>query len=175
MEQEDAIQLTEGEEVTLMNWGNVVITQIKKNEEGHVIEIHARLHLQGDFRLTKFKLTWLPSTDLVPLELVEYDTILTKDIGKDENFQDFVNENSKAITKAIGESALRGLPVGTKLQFERVGYFILDKISENGTHVFILIPDGHPTNVFLSSKIAVKTLENKPKKGKSEAPETTEG
>ena len=39
LERTDAEAIKEGEEVTLMRWGNVKATAIKRNEEGAVIDI----------------------------------------------------------------------------------------------------------------------------------------
>ena len=69
IDQEDA-DLTEGEEVTFMDWGNIIVSKV--NKEGDVVKsVEANLHLEGDFRKTskrlhgwltlriKLKLTWL--------------------------------------------------------------------------------------------------------------------
>jgi glutamyl-tRNA synthetase len=50
LEQEDAALLSVGEEVTLMKWGNAIITGIAKNEDGIVTSVDAKLHLEGDFK-----------------------------------------------------------------------------------------------------------------------------
>ena len=39
LERTDAEAIKEGEEVTLMRWGNVKATTVKRNEEGAVIDI----------------------------------------------------------------------------------------------------------------------------------------
>lgn len=60
IEQEDAIRIAEGEEVTLMDWGNAIFTKIEK-QNGVVTHIEGKLHLEGDFKSTEKKLTWLPN------------------------------------------------------------------------------------------------------------------
>ena len=58
LDQADALEVAEGEEVTLMEWGNAIIRKIHRT--GAVVTgIDADLHLAGDFKTTKWKLTWL--------------------------------------------------------------------------------------------------------------------
>ena len=43
-----------------MDWGNCIIRKIHKDAaSGIVTAIDADLHLEGDFKTTKWKLTWL--------------------------------------------------------------------------------------------------------------------
>jgi len=102
-------------------------------------------------------LTWLPAHDpnsLAKVMLVEYDTLITaKQISKDQDFKEFANRNSKLTTEAIGDPNLYKLQVGEQLQFERVGYFVLDKIEDKVLY-FVQTPDGHLINRFLSKKVA---------------------
>jgi glutamyl-tRNA synthetase len=60
IEQEDAIRIAEGEEVTLMDWGNAIFNKIEK-QNGVVTHIEGKVHLEGDFKSTEKKLTWLPN------------------------------------------------------------------------------------------------------------------
>lgn len=58
LDQADALEVAEGDEVTLMEWGNAIIRKIHR--VGAVVTgIDADLHLAGDFKTTKLKLTWL--------------------------------------------------------------------------------------------------------------------
>ena len=60
LHQADALVVKEGEEVTLMDWGNCIIRKIHKDAaSGAVTAIDADVHLEGDFKTTKWKLTWL--------------------------------------------------------------------------------------------------------------------
>jgi hypothetical protein len=52
---------------------------ITRDAGGQVTSIAAQLHLAGDFKKTKLKLTWLADVDgLVPLVLTEFDYLITK-------------------------------------------------------------------------------------------------
>jgi glutamyl-tRNA synthetase len=65
-----------------------------------------RLHLEGNFKTTEKKLTWLPVIeDLIDVELVEYDHLITKSkLDEDDNFIEFVNDKSKIDVKSVLES-----------------------------------------------------------------------
>ena len=72
--------MTEGEEVTLMDWGNAFVQKIVKNDAGDIVSLEGELHLEGDFKKTKLKIHWLSmeGSDLVNLLLVDFDYIITK-------------------------------------------------------------------------------------------------
>lgn len=100
LDQVDALQINEGEEVTLMGWGNAIMEKIYRENsdsgEAKVVSIDARLHLEGNFKKTRLKLTWLAETPtLTPLELHHFGYLLTKKkLEEDDEFEDFVNKNS---------------------------------------------------------------------------------
>ena len=77
IDQEDA-DLTEGEEVTFMDWGNIIVSKV--NKEGDIVKsVEANLHLEGDFRKTSKKITWLADTkDKVEIDMVDFDHLITK-------------------------------------------------------------------------------------------------
>lgn len=50
IEQEDAAQLTEGEEVTMMGYGNIIVGSVTKGEDGVVTRVTGKLNLAGDFK-----------------------------------------------------------------------------------------------------------------------------
>lgn len=80
LEQADAAAIKEGEEVTLMDWGNAFVRRIHTDSEtGLVSGLEGELHLEGSVKTTKLKLTWLPNIgELVPLSLVDLDHLITK-------------------------------------------------------------------------------------------------
>jgi glutamyl-tRNA synthetase len=96
LEKEDVAAIKDGEEVTLMDWGNAIITGKTTDAEGNTI-VNGHLHLEGNFKNTEKKLTWLPAIDdLVPVVLEEYDHLITKEkMEEDDNVDDFVNPNSR--------------------------------------------------------------------------------
>ncbi len=56
IDQADALEVKEGEEITLMAWGNAIIRKIHRDSSSSVVSsIEADLHLEGDFKTTKLK------------------------------------------------------------------------------------------------------------------------
>ncbi|KAK8357766.1 hypothetical protein V6Z12_A05G439200 [Gossypium hirsutum] len=75
----DAEYISVNEEVTLMDWGNAIVKEIIKDQDGNITQLVGVLHLQGSVKTTKLKLTWLAETsELVNLSLVEFDYLITK-------------------------------------------------------------------------------------------------
>ncbi|SCU86357.1 LAMI_0D01728g1_1 [Lachancea mirantina] len=150
IDQDDADLITEGEEVTFMDWGNVIVT--KKNKDG---SFTGKLHLEGDFKKTKLKLTWLADTDdKVDAELVDFDHLITKDkLEEGEDFQDFLTPQTEFHTAAVADLNVKDMKVGDIIQFERKGYYRLDSTPEAGKpYVFFSIPDGKSVSKYGAKK-----------------------
>lgn len=151
----DAETFTEGETVTFINWGNLIITKINKGADGKVLSMEARLNLDNkDYKKTT-KITWLAETNnspLVPAICVNYQPLISKAvITKDDNFKDYINKHSKLEEKMLGDPCLKNLKKGDIIQLQRRGFYICDQpyepVSPNSCKespcVLIYIPDGH--------------------------------
>lgn len=68
LEYADASVIITGQEVTLMDWGNAIIKEIK-TENGIITQLVGELHPEGSVKLTKLKLTWLPDIEGLDLYL----------------------------------------------------------------------------------------------------------
>ncbi|CAD6624030.1 CIC_collapsed_G0018290.mRNA.1.CDS.1 [Saccharomyces cerevisiae] len=150
VDKDDADVINVDEEVTLMDWGNVIIT--KKNDDGSMV---AKLNLEGDFKKTKHKLTWLADTkDVVPVDLVDFDHLITKDrLEEDESFEDFLTPQTEFHTDAIADLNVKDMKIGDIIQFERKGYYRLDALPKDGKpYVFFTIPDGKSVNKYGAKK-----------------------
>nr|XP_010941452.1 glutamate--tRNA ligase, cytoplasmic [Elaeis guineensis] len=141
----DALSITEGEEVTLMDWGNAIIKEIKK-DNAKITHLIGVLHLEGSVKTTKLKLTWLPEMDeLVHLSLVEFDYLIKKKkLEEGEDFLDNLNPCTRRETAALGDSNMRNLKRGEILQIERKGYYRCDVpfLRPSKPIVLFAIPDG---------------------------------
>ncbi|XP_006022406.1 bifunctional glutamate/proline--tRNA ligase isoform X4 [Alligator sinensis] len=151
----DADTLTEGEMVTFINWGNIIITKIHRNSNRKIVSIDAKLNLENkDYKKTA-KITWLtntPSAPLIPSVCVNYEHLITKPVlGKDEDFKQYVNRNSKQEELMLGDPCLKELKKGDIIQLQRRGFFICDQPYEpispysckEAPCILIYIPDGH--------------------------------
>ena len=72
-DQADAKSFNEGEEITLMNWGNAFVKKIA-SEGTTVTHLQLELHLAGDVKTTEKKVTWLSTAqNLVKADLFDFD------------------------------------------------------------------------------------------------------
>lgn len=178
MEKEDCETIEVGEELTLMDWGNAILKE-KVVKDGQIQEMKFQAKLSGDFKKTR-KFTWLSleaenqdsisklSSTSTPIVLLDYDYLITKKkLEETDAFSDFLTPETEFRVSAIGDVNITSLKVGDRLQFERKGYYILDKITENGIREFIKIPDGSQKNS--ASKAAPdEGVEEKKRKAKEE-------
>uniref|UniRef100_A0A3Q1HWK1 Bifunctional glutamate/proline--tRNA ligase n=1 Tax=Anabas testudineus TaxID=64144 RepID=A0A3Q1HWK1_ANATE len=151
----DAETFSEGEVVTFINWGNLIITKINKGADGKVVSLEARLNLDNkDYKKTT-KITWLTDTNsapLLPTICITYQPLISKAvITKDDDFKDYINKNSKFEEKMLGDPCLKNLKKGDIIQLQRRGFYICDQpyepVSPNSCKespcVLLYIPDGH--------------------------------
>uniref|UniRef100_A0A453EQB3 glutamate--tRNA ligase n=1 Tax=Aegilops tauschii subsp. strangulata TaxID=200361 RepID=A0A453EQB3_AEGTS len=134
LEYADASVVSVGEEVTLMDWGNAIIREIK-TDDGTVTQLVGELHLEGSVKMTKLKLTWLSDIeDLVSLSLLE----------EDEDFLDNLNPCTRREALALGDPNMRNVKKGEVIQLERKGYYRCDVpfIRSSKPIMLFAIPDG---------------------------------
>src|SRR6516165_9814932 len=84
-----------------MDWGNAIIESIHK-DDGILVSITAKLHLEGDFKKTKRKLTWLAPdpNPLVSVSLHDYDYLITKKkLEEDDPLEQFITPVSEFIVR----------------------------------------------------------------------------
>ena len=95
------------------------------------------------------KLTWILTDPIFTLRVktVEYDYLLSVDkVEENMDFDKIINRDSKFEREFLAESSVKDLKKGDIIQFERKGFYILDKkvVSGEGNieMTFHLIPDG---------------------------------
>ncbi|CAD2217933.1 glutamyl-tRNA synthetase [Angomonas deanei] len=164
LDAEDVALLKDGDEVTLMDWGNAYVRNIKRpSADALPTEADIVLHPDGDVKKTKYKLTWIAESAAAPtLLLKEYDHILTKKKPEpEENLDDLIAKVSIYTQEVVGEEALKNIKLGDTIQLERRGYYIVDKWSDDAKEL-IFIPDGRDKINHLSAKAQfLKTLPKK--------------
>lgn len=181
LEQDDAADMTEGEQITLLHWGNAFVDTIHRDPKtGVVLTMVGRLNLAGNVKDTKKKVHWLSNLgdQATPVILREFDHLMTKPkMEEGDDMKDLVNPCSVVDTLAIGDPMLKTLQKGDKMQLERRGYFIVDvpAFPPGRDMVLIKIPDGKKTDVgSIKAKIdpskLVSGVANKPEAG-AKAPE----
>jgi glutamyl-tRNA synthetase len=146
IDQVDAVTYKEGEEITLLRWGNVKISAIEKDGAGNVLSLKGTYDAAStNFSKTK-KATWLAAIeDVVPCKFVEFDHLIWKaKLGDEEDFKDFVNPVTRAESDGLVDPCFRTVQEGDVIQLERKGFFRCDKPFKGEGHPIVLfaIPDG---------------------------------
>lgn len=92
-------------------------------------------------RKVKGVIHWVSADKSVPCEVRNYDRLFAApspgDVPEGEDFKKNLNPRSlEVLQDAVAELALGGAPVGSGYQFERMGYYVVDRDSDNGRMVF---------------------------------------
>nr|CAD7454349.1 unnamed protein product [Timema tahoe] len=150
----DAETLVEGQNTTFINWGNLLIKKINR-ENGKIISVDADPNLSNkDFKKT-LKLTWLAETEkapFIPCICVYFDHIISKPVlGKDDDFKKYIGHNTRWEVQMLGDPELVNVKKSDIIQLQRRGFFICDSeyqppSKHSGREAPIIlfsIPDGH--------------------------------
>ncbi|MCK5849810.1 MAG: glutamine--tRNA ligase/YqeY domain fusion protein [Kiritimatiellae bacterium] len=141
-------RLVPGREVRLRYAYLVTCTDVVKNKEtGEVIEVHCRYDPETkggnapDGRKVKGTIHWVSAKHALDAEVRIYDRLFLNEkpeaVSKNGDFKDNLNPDSKKILTAKLEPSLADAGPGTRCQFERKGYFIVDSVdSSEGTPIF---------------------------------------
>ena len=140
-------RLSPGKEVRLRYAYLVTCTSVVKNDRGDVAEIHCtydpatRGGNTPDGRKVKSTIHWVSAHHAVDAEVRIYEHLFTKENPDDaEEGHDFtanLNPHSlEVIAEAKVEPSLAGAALGSRYQFERLGYFCVDQDSKQGKPVF---------------------------------------
>ncbi|MFT6037078.1 MAG: glutaminyl-tRNA synthetase [Marivirga sp.] len=132
-------RLSIGKEVRLKNAYIIKGENVFKDSTGNITEIHCTVDLdsrsgsgtESSMRKVKGTLHWVSIADAVKAEIREYDRLFldeAPDAHEDKNFMEFINPDSLTIIKeAFLEPFLKTATIDEKYQFQRLGYFTLDK------------------------------------------------
>ena len=140
-------RMTIGNEVRLKGAYIVKCESVEKDAEGNVTTIHCTYDAEtrsgtgaASNRKVKGTLHWVSAPDAIEAEVRLYDRLF-KDPDpaghKDIDFKEFLNENSlRVLTGCKLEPSLKDAKEGDRFQFQRLGYFCVDKDSKPGALVF---------------------------------------
>jgi glutaminyl-tRNA synthetase len=138
-------RLTPGNEVRLKNAYIVKCTGCRKDEEGNVAEVYARYDestrsgMPDSGRKVKGTIHWVSAEGCFEAEVRLYDRLFTVENPADDerDFRELLNPDSLRVLKGCKmESYLKDAGEGDKFQFQRTGYFCVDKDSAPGNMVF---------------------------------------
>jgi glutaminyl-tRNA synthetase len=136
-------RLSPGSEVRLRYAYFITCREVKNDAAGAVVELRCTYDpaTKGgnapDGRKVKGTIHWVYAAASLPAEVRLYNPLFTRpDPSGRENFAADLNPNSLEIVQARVEPALADAKVEQPVQFERNGYFCLDKDSAPGKLVF---------------------------------------
>ncbi|WP_065218160.1 MULTISPECIES: glutamine--tRNA ligase/YqeY domain fusion protein [Butyricimonas] len=140
-------RMTIGNEVRLKGAYIVKCESVEKDADGNITTIHCTYDAEtrsgtgaASNRKVKGTLHWVSAPDAIEAEVRLYDRLF-KDPDpaghKDVDFKEFLNENSLRVLKGCKlEPSLKDAKEGDRFQFQRLGYFCVDKDSKPGALVF---------------------------------------
>jgi glutaminyl-tRNA synthetase len=139
--------LTLGKEVRLKNAYIIKGESVIKDSEGNITEIRCTYDddsrsgsgSEASQRKVKGTLHWVSVAHAIPAEVRLYDRLFSEeapDAQKDVDFKEFLNPNSLQVITGYVEPSLLESKFGDRFQFQRLGYFCLDKDSKDGQLVF---------------------------------------
>ncbi|HET8837841.1 MAG TPA: glutamine--tRNA ligase/YqeY domain fusion protein [Flavobacteriaceae bacterium] len=140
-------RLTLGKEVRLKNAYIIKGEAVEKDSEGNINVIHCSYDpksksgsgTEESQRKVKGTLHWVSAKHALKAEIRLYERLFTvesPDADKEKDFIEYVNPNSLKIIQGFVEPSLQEAKELDHFQFQRIGYFCVDKDSSPGKPVF---------------------------------------
>jgi glutaminyl-tRNA synthetase len=140
-------RLTLGTEVRLKNAYIIKGESVIKDENGNITEIHCTYDTdsrsgsgtEASQRKVKGTIHWVAVNHAIPAEVRVYDRLFTHespDGNKEIDFKEFINPNSLEVITGYVEPSLQSAKNLDQFQFQRLGYFCVDKDSSAEKLVF---------------------------------------
>nr|WP_317630808.1 glutamine--tRNA ligase/YqeY domain fusion protein [uncultured Flavobacterium sp.] len=131
-------RLTLGKEVRLKNAYIIKGESVVKDENGNITEIHVTYDAdsrsgsgsEASKRKVKGTIHWVSIPHAIEAEVRIYDRLFTHenpDGNKEVDFKEFINPDSLKVITGYVEPSLKEAKDGDKFQFQRLGYFAVDK------------------------------------------------
>ena len=128
-------RLVLGKRVRLRGAYVIEAESCEKDGSGEVIAVHARLVPQqlgedpDDGVKPKGVIHWVAADTAVVAEIREYDRLFAEaDPSKADDFASVLNPNSLVVKQAYAEASLATADNENSYQFERLGYFVADRV-----------------------------------------------
>ena len=139
-------RLFPGSEVRLRYAYYVTCKDVIKDADGNIVELRCTYDPESkggstpDGRKIKGTIHWVSVPHAVPAEVRLYEHLFTSptpgNTPEGVEFTDLLNPDSMRVVTAQVEPALAEFPAGSRVQFERLGYFCVDPDSKPGAPVF---------------------------------------
>jgi len=137
-------RLSPGNEVRLRYAYIIKCERVVKDGAGEIVELRCTADLESldgatAARRVKGTIHWVSAADAVTAEVRLYDRLFNSEApaeGDRDPLTDLNPNSLERLTTAKVEPSLASAPAGTRIQFERQGYFCVDPDSRPGAPVF---------------------------------------
>jgi glutaminyl-tRNA synthetase len=140
-------RLTLGTEVRLKNAYIIKGESVIKDADGNITEIHCTYDedsrsgsgTEASQRKVKGTIHWVSIQHAIEAEVRIYDRLFTHenpDGDKEVDFKEYINPNSLEVITGYLEPSLQSAKDGDRFQFQRLGYYCVDKDSNSEKLVF---------------------------------------
>ena len=140
-------RLSLGKEVRLKSAYIIKGESVVKDDAGNILEIHCTYDpksksgsgTEESLRKVKGTLHWVSIAHAIKGEIRLYDrlfTVAAPDADKEKDFIEFINPDSLQVITGYVEPSLKEASVADKFQFQRIGYFCIDKESTKENLIF---------------------------------------
>ena len=131
-------RLTLGKEVRLKNAYIIKGESVVKDADGSITEIRCTYDpdsrsgsgTEASMRKVKGTIHWVSIPHAIKAEVRVYDRLFTHeapDADKEVDFKEYINPNSLEVITGYMEPSLKSAEIGERYQFQRLGYFCVDK------------------------------------------------
>jgi len=140
-------RLSIGKEVRLKNAYIIKAERVITNSKGEIKEVHCTYDKKSKSgsgslesqRKVKGTIHWVDKKTSIPVKINKYESLFLNempDTEKNEEMLKNINENSLVVLEGFAEKAVLKCKPEQKFQFQRLGYYIVDKKSDKSNIIF---------------------------------------
>lgn len=140
-------RLSIGKEVRLKNAYIIKAERVIKNSKGEIKEVHCTYDKKSKSgsgtlesqRKVKGTIHWVDKKSSIPVKINKYESLFLNempDTEKNEEMLKNINDNSLEVLQGFAEKAVLKCKPEQKFQFQRLGYYIVDKKSDKSNIIF---------------------------------------
>lgn len=132
-------RLFPGAEVRLRHAYVICCRDVIRDAAGDVIELRCTLDentlgKNPEGRKVKGVIHWVSKAHAYPVTVYQYDRLFhDANPGREEDFMQFLNQQSLQVQQAWCEPSLADQPLNTVFQFERLGYYCVNRLNDKGS------------------------------------------
>lgn len=140
-------RLFPGSEVRLRHAYVIKCNEVIKNSQGEIVELRCTydentLGKNPEDRKVKGVIHWVSCEQALPVTIYQYDRLFNDaNPAREEDFLQFLNTNSLNTQQAFCEPSLANQAEGEVFQFERLGYYCVNKVEDNKVQAFHRVVD----------------------------------